>query len=125
MRAGGEEGHIIGEPNGGNTDATHVESKTKRLGGDQLLCIDNLKLISRIHSTLFNSSPIMDWPHQVGGEREEGASEGQSVGKVQQAGISLVASSSIGANYDVLLACPTAGPKVQCLVSGLHKQLIL
>ena len=132
MRAGGEEGHIIGEPNGGNTYATHVESKTKRLGGDQLLCVDSLELITRIHSTLFHSSPIMDWPHQVGGEREEDASGGQSVGKVQQAGISLVASSSICTSNDKLfqnsqmqLACPEAGTTEQCLGRVLHKQLTL
>ena len=54
MRTGGEESHINSEPNGGNTDATHVESKGRGLGGDQFFCVYNLDLITRVNSTLFH-----------------------------------------------------------------------
>ena len=82
---------------------TPPKSKARGLGGDQFFCVDNLELVTRVNSTLFNTSSIMDWAHQGGGELEEGAAGGQPVGQVQQAGISLVTSSSIDTSNDMLL----------------------
>merc|ERR1719470_387005 len=98
MRTGGKKADIISKANGASIDTSHVKSKASRLGGDQLFSVDYLELVTRVNSTLFHSSPIMDRAHQGGGELQVGTPGGQPVGKVQQAGISLVASSSISSS---------------------------
>ena len=103
MRTGREERHIISKANRANTDPTHVKSKARGLGGDQLFCVDHLKLVTRVDSSLLHSSPIMDRAHQGGGELEVGTPGGQPVGQVQQAGVSLVTRCSISTSKDMLL----------------------
>ena len=103
MGVRGHQAHIISNTNGANTGLTHVEAKASIVGGYQLLIIDQLELVTRVHSTLLNSSPVMYGAHEGGGELEKGPPGSQPVGHVEETLVSLVPSSSVGFRDDMLL----------------------
>ena len=98
-----QECHVFRHSDRPNANLAHVEPQAGAVGDNNFLVVHQLELVTRIHSTLFYSSLVMDGAHKGGGELEEGAPGSKPVGHVKEALVSLAASGSVGLGQDVLL----------------------
>jgi hypothetical protein len=103
MGVRGHQAHVISDTNGSHTGLSHVEAQASIVGDNEFLIVGQLELVTRVDPALLYSSLVLYGAHEGGGELEEGAPGSQPVGHVEQALVSLVASSRVGFRENVLL----------------------